>query len=138
MIRKGILMFGTVLIFLILLGMAYVRVAPLNEAVWHTPVEATEDADLMGGAVRVIDGDTETMNALDAAMRALPRTRVLSGSVRSGHITYVTRSRIFGFPDMTTVQLVDGQVRMFARLRFGSSDLGVNRTRLERVIAEVQ
>ena len=136
--RKVFFMFGTLLIFVVLFGMAYVRVSPLDEAMWHTPVSATENADLTGGAVRVMDGDAETLAAFDKAILAEPRTHVLAGSVRSGHITYVTRSLVFGFPDMTTAQLVDGQLRIFARLRFGSSDLGVNRSRLERVIAAIQ
>ena len=46
-------------------------------------------------------------------------------------ITYVTRSRLIGFPDYTTVEAKDGMVTVFARLRFGRSDLGVNRRRVE-------
>ncbi len=75
---------------------------------------------------------------MDAALRDLPRTQVLAGSVSDGHVTYVTRSAFWGFPDYTTMQLVDGQIRMFARLRFGASDLGVNGKRLERVLAAIQ
>lgn len=131
-------MLGTLLIFLVLLGLAYIRVAPLDEARWHVPVEVAENADLMGGAIRVVEGGPETLGALDRAILAMPRTRVLAGSVRSGHITYVTRSLVFGFPDMTTMQLVEDRIRMHARLRFGSSDLGVNRARLERLIAAIQ
>ena len=41
--------------------------------------------------------------AIDAAARATPRTRVLAGSVEAGMITYVTRSRLWAFPDYTTV-----------------------------------
>ena len=61
-----------------------------------------------------------------------------TGSGAAGHITYITRSAVFGFPDMTTVERRGNQIRMYARLRFGASDLGVNRKRLERVIATLQ
>ena len=68
---KVFVMFGTLLIFVVLFGMAYVRVSPLNEAKWHTPVSATENADLTGGAVRVMDGDDETLAAFDKAILRL-------------------------------------------------------------------
>jgi uncharacterized protein (DUF1499 family) len=67
---------------------------------------------------------------------ATPRTRLLAGSVATGKLTYVTRSRLFGFPDYTTVSLLlpeDGgptYLHMFARLRFGLDDLGVNGARV--------
>ncbi len=63
-----------------------------------------------------------------------PRTTVLRGSVESGRITYVTRTKLIGFPDYTTVQLEDGTLMVHARLRFGRSDFGVNRARAERWI----
>lgn len=127
-------MISTLVIFLILLGVAYVRMTPMDADRWHVPVPARTDQDYAGGAVRVLDGDAKTLARLDKALRALPRTRVLSGSVGAGRITYVTRSAVFGFPDATTIELSDGQIRMFARLRFGQSDLGVNRQRLERLL----
>ncbi|MEE4188319.1 MAG: DUF1499 domain-containing protein [Roseobacter sp.] len=131
-------MFGSVLIFAVLLGMAYIRIAPLDPERWHQPVEATANEDRVGGAVRVIGGDEDTLRALDRAARDLKRTHVLAGSVAQGRISYVTRSLVFGFPDVTTIELTDGQIRMYARLRYGTSDLGVNRNRLERLIAAVQ
>jgi uncharacterized protein (DUF1499 family) len=136
--KKGIWMAGTVLIFLVLLGMAYIRVAPLDPQTWHVAVEAEADQDLAGGAVRVIPGDAATLTALDTAARDLKRTRVLAGSVAEGRITYVTRSAFFGFPDLTTIELVGDNIRLYGRLRFGASDLGVNRARLERLITTVQ
>ncbi|GFE51748.1 hypothetical protein So717_35010 [Roseobacter cerasinus] len=127
-----------VVLCLLVLGGAYVRLAPLDPARWHQPVEAAQDVDLAGGAVRVIPAPKGTLQALDAALQGLPRTRALAGSVQEGHITYVTRSAVFGFPDLTTVERRGDEIRMFARLRFGVSDLGVNRKRLERLIAALQ
>ncbi|MCV3271917.1 DUF1499 domain-containing protein [Roseobacter sinensis] len=126
------------LIGAIVAAMAYVRLAPIDPERWHLPVEMAEDADLAGGAVRVIPAEEGTLQAVDELMRGLPRTRVLAGSVDAGHVTYVTRSAVFGFPDMTTVELRGNDIRMFGRLRFGASDLGVNRKRLEGVIAALE
>lgn len=124
--------------FLVLLAVAfmlYVRFSPMDPARWDQPIESTVDEDRTGGAVRVLAGDADTFARIDAAARALPRTEVFAGSLAAGRITYVTRSRVFGFPDLTTVQFEAGQIRMFARLRFGTSDLGVNRDRLERLMS---
>ncbi len=42
----------------------------------------------------------------------------------------VTRSAVWGFPDYTTVEQRDGKLMIYARSRFGSSDLGVNGKRV--------
>lgn len=131
-------MAGGFLVLLAVAFMLYVRFSPMDPSRWDQPIETTVDEDRAGGAVRVLAGDADTFARIDAAARALPRTQVLAGSLSAGRITYVMRSRVFGFPDLTTVQLEAGQIRMFARLRFGTSDLGVNRDRLERLMAAAQ
>ncbi|MEM9576213.1 MAG: DUF1499 domain-containing protein [Pseudomonadota bacterium] len=138
MFRNGVWIIGTLLIFVVLFAMAYVRVAPLDPLRWHVPIEASADEDLTGGAVRVIAGDDATFRALDAEAQNLKRTRVLAGSLAEGRITYVTRSFFFGFPDLTTIEQAGEEIRLYGRLRFGASDLGVNRNRLERLIAAAQ
>lgn len=123
------------ILVVVISGMLIVRLAPTNAARWHQPIEATEDQDLTGGAIRIFAADTGALARVDTAARALPRTQVIAGSVAKGRITYRTRTKWIGFPDFTTVEYADGQIRMFARLRFGRSDLGVNGKRLERLRA---
>lgn len=57
-------------------------------------------------------------------------------------MTYITRTAIMGFPDYTTVMIEpagDGAALLaFARARFGHSDLGNNRARLQAWIAALQ
>ena len=69
---------------------------------------------------------------MDVIIRATPRTSVLAGSVAEGRVTYITRSLVWNFPDYTTVQQKGDYLLIFARLRFGGSDLGVNRKRVSR------
>ncbi|MEM8578274.1 MAG: DUF1499 domain-containing protein [Pseudomonadota bacterium] len=128
-------MIAWIFLGLVVAGLGYIRLAPSDPANWHVPVEAQSDRDFAGGALRVVPAGEQTLAKIDAAARALDRTRVLAGSVQQGRITYITRSLIFGFPDYTTVEQSDGQVRMLARLRFGRSDLGVNARRLEQLVA---
>ncbi|MEO0765138.1 MAG: DUF1499 domain-containing protein [Pseudomonadota bacterium] len=134
-----IIMYMLVLIVLSVAAFAvYVRLAPSDVSRWHQPVAATENADLAGGAIRVMEADRAAFEKVDAAMQSLPRTQVLAGSVQDGRITYVTRTQLWGFPDYTTVQFEYGTLKLFARLRFGGSDLGVNAARIAQVLAAVE
>lgn len=133
-----------VLVFAVVGGMAYIRLAPTDPERWHTDPLAAEPG---AGAfvVKPEGGDTsgpliaaapaEALAQLHAVAMATPRTRVVAGSLDEGRITYETRSLVMGFPDYTTVTaLPDGdgaRYAIFARLRFGNSDLGVNRARVE-------
>ncbi|MEM8654584.1 MAG: DUF1499 domain-containing protein [Pseudomonadota bacterium] len=113
---------------------AFVRLAPSDPDRWHVPIADTSSQNMTGGAIRVTETDREALARVDAAMQALPRTRAIAGSVPDGRITYVTRSKWVGFPDYTTIEYSGGLLKMHARLRFGKSDLGVNRERLERLL----
>jgi hypothetical protein len=108
----------------------WVRVAPSDPARWNVPVPAVENRDMNGGVIRVLEGQADRLTDLDAIIRATARTRVLAGAVAEGRITYVTRSKLWRFPDYTTIEARDGDLLIHARLRFGQSDMGVNRARV--------
>jgi uncharacterized protein (DUF1499 family) len=124
-----------VLVIIAVAMLAYIRLAPSNGARWNTPIVATADKDMKGGAIRVLSAEADSLARIDAIARTLPRTSVLAGSVEEGRVTYVTRSAIIGFPDYTTVEQDGDTLRMFARLRFGRADFGVNRARLRQLAA---
>ncbi len=80
----------------------------------------------------------------DAIARAQTRTRVVAGDLDSLMITYVQRSRVFGFPDYLTVKAVavdsnagegGAGLIIWSRARYGRSDFGVNRARVEAWLA---
>ncbi len=80
----------------------------------------------------------------DAIARAQPRTRVVAGDLDSLMITYVQRSRVFGFPDYLTVRAVavesgteedSAGLIVWSRARYGRGDFGVNRARVEAWLA---
>lgn len=119
---------GIALIVVIAAGLGYIRLAPSDPARWHRLPEEIGNQTLEGGAMRRVAGD---LAALDAIIRSTPRTSVLAGSVAEGMITYVTRSRVFGFPDYTTVRQRGDALEIYGRLRFGASDLGVNAARID-------
>ncbi|WP_170774445.1 DUF1499 domain-containing protein [Ruegeria lacuscaerulensis] len=116
----------------------YIRLAPSDPAQWHIPLTATADTNMQGGVIRIVETGPEGLARLDDIAQATPRTTVLAGSVNEGMITYITRSKVIGFPDYTTVQQDGDTLRIHARLRFGRSDFGVNRDRVDEWLAALQ
>jgi len=127
-------------LILALLGFwAYVRLVPSNPAQWNTdPTTAlewpndtwNEVVTLTSGAALRLRAADDLLARIDALAMATPRTTRLAGSVGDGRITWVTRSALWGFPDYTTAQSSPDGVCIYARLRFGQFDLGVNAVRL--------
>src|SRR6056297_1355566 len=100
----------------------YVRLAPTDASVWHEMPGAVTNRDLTGGAMRVVGAGEDGLARMDEIIRATPRTEVLAGSVAEGKVSYVTRSKVFGFPDYTTLREAGPQLELYARSRFGKSD----------------
>lgn len=121
---------------------AYVRLAPSDPARWNTTLPTDRAADCAvvpaeGSATFSCNYDDppETLlRRLDTIAAATPRTARLTGDPASGRITFVTRSALWGFPDYTTAQATPTaqgtRLDLYARLRFGRSDMGVNAARL--------
>ncbi len=131
------------LLALIIVGFGlYVRLAPSDPAHWHvapapaTPSDCTVQqatGDARATCLRP-ENPAQLLAQLDEIAMATPRTSRLAGSPETGRITWITRSRLWGFPDYTTAEAApdgpDTRLTIHARLRFGSSDLGVNAARL--------
>ncbi|WP_286196872.1 DUF1499 domain-containing protein [Tropicibacter sp. R15_0] len=119
------------ILIVVLGGLGWIRFAPSDAAYWHVDPKVTTDQDLKDGVRRRLAGDEAVFTKLNDLIMNTPRTTVLAGSAADGHVTYVTRSLWFGFPDYTTVQRDGDVLEIWARLRFGSSDLGVNKARVD-------
>lgn len=141
MIGKFIINTMWLLLMIAISGLIYVRTAPHDTAALHVPppMDAAPDGPVMkdnsGLFVQMYDvPPAEILEIFNTVALDTKRTRILAGSAEERMITYVTRSWLFGFPDYTTVQAVaEGQgsrVTIYARLRFGLSDFGVNSTRV--------
>ena len=115
---------------------AYVRLSPMDAEVWHVdPFDAEARKD--GAALVRFSSSmspTQTLEAFEAVALATARTQVLAGTPDSGRMSFITRSALWGFPDVTTIGVREAgegsEVAIFARLRFGKSDLGVNAKRV--------
>lgn len=125
-------------------GAGYVRLAPSDPARWHVaPARAEgqpgEIIPVKGGAsVQLSLPDPQAALArLDRIALATPRTKRLAGSVEEGRITWISRSRFWGFPDYTTAQVTPEGLVIYGRQRFGSNDWGVNAARLRDWLAQL-
>lgn len=122
------------------LGGLWVRMAPLDAARWHgDPAQGAAGDNSHVAKVFVPLPPAEALAAFDTVAMAEPRTIRLAGSVAEGRVTYVSRSRLWGFPDYTTVAAEAGEggawLVIHGRARFGRSDLGVNADRVGRWVA---
>lgn len=107
---------------------AYIRLAPSYPDRWHIDPSSVDAI----GPTGILQKMPVELASFDAVAQSASRIRVLAGSVFEGHITYVARSRILGFPDFITVKKIDGEILIYSRQRFGSSDMGVNAGRLDQ------
>lgn len=67
--------------------------------------------------------------------------KVVAGSVDDRWITYVQRSMIFGFPDYISVRALEVEggaaLIIWSRSRYGQSDLGVNKRRIDGWLKQI-
>ena len=63
-----------------------------------------------------------------------PRTKGVAGG--QGH-SFITRSRLFGFPDVTRIWVADDALHIHAHLVIGKSDLGVNGDRVRQWLTQL-
>lgn len=136
--RMGRLMiFVWLAIAAVIVVLGFIRLAPIDPLDWNTQPEFSEDKNFRGGVFRVVRTGPDGLARFDAVASAAPRTKLLAGSVEDGTATYVTRTKLFGFPDYTTARQDGDLLKVYARLRFGRSDLGVNGTRIAEWLAQM-
>lgn len=133
--RWAIMIFWIVLA-LVAGAMTYIRVAPSDLAQWHVMPEFQSDSDFENGANRIVETGPDGLARLAVVAKAASRTRLLAGSPSHDKMTWITRTKWIGFPDYTTAVQEGDTLRIHARSRFGKSDMGVNRARVEDWIAQ--
>ncbi len=132
--------------------MLYVRFTPSDPALWHVDPRAIPKPDTPNHwLIRPVGGDArppayaldavELARIVDGVALKQPRTSRVAGSVESGHMTYLTRTPLMGYPDYVSIRVhateAGSSFAIFSRARFGRSDLGTNRKRIEGWLAEI-
>ena len=132
--------------------MAFVRLAPLDIGRFHLDPETADRPKPRGQFLVREGGDAEPVTVdlpraalaaqLDAVILATPRTTRLAGNLEEGYASYVTRSGLWGFPDVASVKIVEdagggAAVLILSRQVYGIEDFGVNRARVEGWLAQI-
>lgn len=118
-----------VILVAFVLACAFVRFAPSDVQKWHKRLDVSADKDFAKGVIRIVENSADQFSTLVGIALATPRTTQLAGSANDGMATFVTRTRIFGFPDYSTIWTDGDDLVIYARLRFGTNDSGVNELR---------
>lgn len=136
------------------LGLWYAWASRIDDpARWHvdpftaTPPRSPNWVRLLppsaGGDAPVFDVTAaELARAFDAMATAQPGTYRLAGAPDALWATYVQRSRLMRYPDYISVKFVEegpgrSSLAIYSRSRFGWSDGGVNRARVNRWLARL-
>lgn len=148
--KPKVMFFLYLIVFVAVLGMAYIRLAPSDQTVWHTDPETTQstgkpnDYRLVGDASQVYNiAASELANLVDDFIQNQPRVIRLAGQVDELLITYVQRTPIMGYPDYITIKIIQqgasqSKLAIFSRSRFGHSDFGVNKRRIVEWVTAIQ
>ena len=132
-------------------AMLYVRLTPVDARTSNVDPDTVEVPSFPGHVLLRPGGDIEPVTydmppktlaaRIEAIILATPRTERVSGSLEEGSATYVTRSALWGFPDVASVKIVETEggsaLRVFSRLRYGLMDMGVNRARVENWLGQL-
>ena len=127
--------------------MAAVRLAPSDPSVWHVaiadpadpqPGPCVDQIKLVAKGARatcLLSADPVTaLTTLNTTALATPRTTLLAGTAQARRITWISRSRLMGYPDYITAEArptpLGTRLDIFSRQRFGTGDQGVNAARL--------
>ena len=114
----------------------WVRIAPTDTASWHVDPSIKQDKSARSFQTNAeFKGIAEGVGLLETDP-ALPdeRSSVIAGSPEDGFVTYMLRTRTFGYPDFLSAKWVPnykgGVLYIYSRSRFGYSDLGRNKRRV--------
>ncbi|WP_424939775.1 DUF1499 domain-containing protein [Aliiroseovarius sp. S253] len=112
----------------------YARIKPID-ADRHTSMPGPDQIGIhkLSGGVKYVMPMSElpedALTKLLDIVRQTPRTTEVATS--QGY-SFITRSRGFGFPDVTRIWLAEGNLHIHAHLVIGKSDLGVNGDRVRQ------
>lgn len=126
------------------------RLVPSAVDEWHVDPGAIEAVDLRNAHQLSVEeapvyalSAPELARELDAVALATPGSSRIAGDATDLWMTYVVHSRIMGFPDYVSVRIMPrngdhATLAIYARARFGTSDLGVNRARNDNWLAALR
>jgi uncharacterized protein (DUF1499 family) len=113
----------------------YVRLSPNSAEKWHVAPEVDRDKSYSNGVLRRVENAPDGLGKLHEVIGKDASTQVLAGDVASGMVTYLSRTKLMGYPDFTTIKQDGDTLLIHGRSRFGKRDFGVNAKRVDGWIA---
>ena len=111
-----------------------------NDALACPPEVCGAKADIVPPIFAV--SATDLAHAFDKAIASEPRLTLVESSEQGASRRYIQRSRLLDFPDTIVVRFFEragghSTLALYSRSQLGKGDLGVNRARIERWLAEL-
>lgn len=142
---RMLLIVPILVVLAVLAGAVWFRVVPMPAAQWHVeparviPPSRPNFALLVGADATVFAQSPDVIAAVLSQIADDAGAKLIAGSPAEGHVSYVLRSALMGFPDVVSIRLLpEGagtRVEIFSRSRYGYSDLGVNAARVAGWVA---
>lgn len=138
-------------VLICLLFFAYIRLSKVDKNIWHVDPDIiifnneNNSFLLHSNIIR-----TETFNIdVNFLFNTLNNIIIndncekIFGDINQGLVTYVCRSKVFGFPDYVSISFKAVDVKrstigIFSRSRFGRYDFGKNKQRVQKWLTELK
>ena len=146
---KGILT-ALAILFIAVFAVALIvpRVMGDDPARWHADPRNVEPPDTPNSylvadhdAVTLPMSPDEALSEIDSIAMAQARVTRLA-KTDDGRVTYIQRSAVFAFPDYISVSVEPDEsgsrISIYSRSRYGHSDLGVNKARIEHWLSKLE
>lgn len=134
-----------------LLLFAYIRLSKVEQSIWHLdPDNITNINTNNSFLLNYANKGTETFNLeVNTLFNNLNKIILndncekVFGDINLGLITYVCRSKVFGFPDYVSINFKNldinkSSLSIFSRSRFGRYDFGKNKQRIQKWLTELK
>ena len=115
-----------IIIIILFSILAYVRLAQVHP-IYNIPNSTSNQRSSKGFVfIKAYAGSKdEFYEEITKVALGTPRTLLLSNDP----LQFITRSKFLGFPDITVIDIQDGNLIIYATSVFGQLDFGVNRAR---------
>lgn len=122
-----------ILLLLIAAAQAYVRLSPLpRDRLSARPGPFEPGIHPMRGGVKVVRPLAELPPDAQARLQAIAAATPRTERVGDAPAAFVTRSRLWGFPDIALIWTEGDALHVYSHLVFGGGDMGVNAAKVAR------
>jgi uncharacterized protein (DUF1499 family) len=134
-----------------LLLFAYIRLSKVEQSIWHLDPDSITNININNSfLLNYANKGTKTFNLEVNALFNILNNIIINdncekvfGDINLGLITYVCRSKMFGFPDYVSINFKNlgvnkSSLSIFSRSRFGWYDFGKNKQRVQKWLTELK